>query len=65
MARLRGIIDALPDQHSVPLWLKFQQGFTNEEIAQVLEMPASSVRVLLFRALSQVRERAFLGRESL
>jgi RNA polymerase sigma-70 factor, ECF subfamily len=65
MVRLRGIIDTLPDQHSVPLWLKFQQGFTNEEIAQVLEMPASSVRVLLFRALSQVRERAFLGRESL
>lgn len=62
--RLRGIIDALPDQHSVPLWLKFQQGLDNDEIAQVLDIPANSVRVVLFRALSQVRERAFSGKRS-
>ena len=64
VSRLRDIIDTLPDQHSVPLWLKFQQGLTNDEIAQVLEIPAGSVRVVLFRALSQVRERAFSGRRS-
>ncbi len=64
ITRLRGIIDALPDQHSVPLWLKFQQGLTNDEIAQVLDIPSSSVRVVLFRALSQVRERAFSGKRS-
>jgi RNA polymerase sigma-70 factor (ECF subfamily) len=64
VTRLRSIIDALPDQHSVPLWLKFQQGLSNDEIAQVLEIPPASVRVVLFRALSQVRERAFSGRRS-
>ena len=62
VVRLRAIIDSLPEQHAVPLWLKFQQGLDNDEIAQVLDIPASSVRVLLFRALSQVRERAFLGK---
>jgi RNA polymerase sigma-70 factor (ECF subfamily) len=62
--RLRGIIDSLPEQHSVPLWLKFQQGLDNDEIALVLDIPASSVRVVLFRALTQVRERAFLGKRN-
>ena len=62
MIRLRGIIDSLPEQHSVPLWLKFQQGLDNDEIASVLDIPPSSVRVVLFRALSQVRERAFSGK---
>jgi len=64
VTRLRGIIDALPEQHAVPLWLKFQQGLDNDEIAQVLDIPPSSVRVVLFRALSQVRDRAFMGNEN-
>jgi RNA polymerase sigma-70 factor (ECF subfamily) len=62
MLRLRRIIDSLPEQHSVPLWLKFQQGLDNDEIAQVLDIPASSVRVVLFRALTQVRVKAFSGK---
>ena len=62
--RLRDIIDTLPEQHAVPLWLKFKQGLSNEEIGQVLDMPSASVRVVLFRALSQLRERAIMGRES-
>jgi RNA polymerase sigma-70 factor (ECF subfamily) len=62
--RLRAIIDDLPEQHAVPLWLKFQQGLENDEIAQVLDIPPSSVRVVLFRALSQVRERALSERRS-
>jgi RNA polymerase sigma-70 factor (ECF subfamily) len=62
--RLRAIIDDLPEQHAVPLWLKFQQGLENDEIAQVLDIPPNSVRVVLFRALSQVRERAFSERRS-
>jgi RNA polymerase sigma-70 factor (ECF subfamily) len=56
--RLRHIIDSLPEQHSVPLWLKYQQGLENDEIAQVLDIPSSSVRVVLFRALVQLREKA-------
>jgi RNA polymerase sigma-70 factor (ECF subfamily) len=64
VTRLRSIIDALPEQHAVPLWLKFQQGLDNDEIAQVLDIPVSSVRVVLFRALSQVRERAFMGKDT-
>lgn len=60
--RLRSIIDSLPDQHSVPLWLKFQQGLDNDEIAEILEISPDSVRVVLFRALSQVRERALSTR---
>ena len=59
--RLRDIIDTLPENYSVPLWLKFQQGFSNEEIAQVLDVPPDSVRVVLFRALTMVRDRAYLG----
>ena len=60
--RLRTIIDSLPEQHSVPLWLKFQQGLDNHEIADVLDISPDSVRVVLFRALAQVRERAMSGR---
>ena len=62
--RLRHIIDSLPEQHSVPLWLKYQQGLDNDEIAQVLDIPPSSVRVVLFRALVQLRERASSGKRS-
>lgn len=61
LERLKAIMDALPPQHSVPLWLKFQQGLENDEIAQVLDIPAESVRVVLFRALTQVREKALSG----
>jgi RNA polymerase sigma-70 factor (ECF subfamily) len=63
LVHLKDIIDSLPELYSVPMWLKFQQGFSNEEIAQVLELPSSSVRVVLFRALSMVRDRAYSGRQ--
>ncbi|HTF55771.1 MAG TPA: sigma-70 family RNA polymerase sigma factor [Planctomycetota bacterium] len=63
VVQLKDIIDSLPELYSVPMWLKFQQGFTNEEISQVLELPSSSVRVVLFRALSMVRDRAYSGRQ--
>lgn len=64
LLRLRGIMDSLPPQHSVPLWLKFQQGLDNDEIAEVLEIPAESVRVVLFRALTQVRDKALSGKRN-
>jgi RNA polymerase sigma-70 factor (ECF subfamily) len=60
VARLKTIIDGLPTQYSLSMWLKFQQGLSNQEISQVLDLPPSSVRVVLFRALSLVREKALL-----
>ena len=60
VARLKTIVDGLPAQYSLSMWLKFQQGCSNQEISQILDLPSASVRVVLFRALSLVREKALL-----
>lgn len=54
--RLARILDSLPAKYGLALRYKFHQGLDNRQIAELLDVQADSVRVLLFRALSLVRQ---------
>ena len=50
-------IASLPGNYGLALTYKFQQGLSNDEIGKLLDIAPASVRVVLFRALSMIRER--------
>jgi RNA polymerase sigma-70 factor (ECF subfamily) len=50
-------IEALPDEQREVIILKEYQGLTFLEIAQVLEVPISTVKTRLYRGLNQLRSR--------
>ena len=56
-------IEALPDEQREVIILKEYQGLTFLEIAQVLDVPISTVKTRLYRGLDQLRSR--LEREGL
>jgi len=56
-------IEALPDEQREIIILKEYQGLTFLEIAQVLDVPISTVKTRLYRGLDQLRSR--LEREGL
>jgi len=60
---VRGAIEALPDEQREVIILKEYQGLTFLEIAQVLDVPISTVKTRLYRGLDQLRSR--LEREGL
>ncbi len=60
--QLKSAIDKLPDKHRQAFLLKYFQGLTYEEIAQVLECPIGTVRSRLHHSLIKLRE-AMEGRE--
>lgn len=55
--KIQRIIDGLNEPYRSLLILKFNQGLSNREVAQVLDIPYSHFRVYLSRALEQVRRR--------
>ena len=60
MGRLRRLVAELPEAGRAALLLREQQGMSYREIAAVLRLSLSNVKVLIFRARSSLRRR---GRE--
>ncbi len=54
-ARLRRAIASLPPKRRLVLILRYQEGLTAEEIANLLDMPASTIRAQLARTLAWLR----------
>jgi RNA polymerase sigma-70 factor (ECF subfamily) len=61
LADLKEAVGRLSDPYRPIVILKFVQGFTVEEIATILDMPAETVKVYAWRGVRQLRE--LLGEE--
>jgi RNA polymerase sigma-70 factor (ECF subfamily) len=57
LASLKAAIDELPERDAIALHLRFRQGLANDEIAEALELPPGTVRVVLCRALAKLHSR--------
>ncbi len=55
-ARLAAAVSALPEQQRIALDLRFREGLAYAQIGEVLGVPASTVRGLLFRGTKTLRE---------
>ena len=55
-SRLRGAIDALPERYKVVFVMYDMEGYTHEEIGQVLDMPAGTSKARLSRARAKLRD---------
>lgn len=53
--RLRTVIDALPSNLRIVLWLRDVEGWSSEEVCSALAIQETNQRVLLHRARSRVR----------
>ncbi len=54
--KLKSIIDTLPEQQKTVIELRDRDGYTFDEIAEIMKMNAVNVRVCLSRARKKVRE---------
>jgi RNA polymerase sigma-70 factor (ECF subfamily) len=55
--RVRAAVLALPEEQREVIVLKEYEGLTFQEIAEVLDMPVSTVKTRLYRGLDKLRER--------
>ncbi len=55
LARLRAALASLPERDREVIRLKFGGGLMNKEIAQVMDLRAGHVAVILYRALRKLR----------
>lgn len=55
--RVRAAVMALPDDQREVIVLKEYEGLTFQEIAEVLDLPVSTVKTRLYRGLERLRER--------
>jgi RNA polymerase sigma-70 factor (ECF subfamily) len=53
--RLQGVIDALPSNLRIVLWLRDVEGWPSEDVCNALAIQETNQRVLLHRARSRVR----------
>jgi RNA polymerase sigma-70 factor, ECF subfamily len=53
--RLRAVIDALPSNLRIVLWLRDVEGWSSDEVCNALAIQETNQRVLLHRARSRVR----------
>ena len=53
--RLRAVIDALPANLRIVLWLRDVEGWSSEEVCSALAIQETNQRVLLHRARSRAR----------
>lgn len=53
---LQAAIRALPEKLRTPILLKYMEGMTEKEVAEVLHLPLSSVKNRLFRARKLLRK---------
>ncbi len=56
--KLRKLVASLPDRLRIVVILHFQEDLDADEIAETLDMPVSTVRSSLHRALAMLREKA-------
>lgn len=56
IARIRQLMQELPEKHRLVMQLRDMEGLTYEEISETLEMPMSQVKINLFRARQQMKE---------
>lgn len=56
-ARLRALVASLPETPRMVMILRYQEELMPEEIARVLEMPVSTVKSHLHRALATLRDK--------
>ena len=56
VADLSAALDALSQRDRALLWLAYVEGYDHREIADVLDLASTSVRVLLFRARKRAAE---------
>jgi RNA polymerase sigma-70 factor (ECF subfamily) len=54
--KIRGILKKLSDTHREVLQLKFLEGFSNPEIAEIIGKSEGNVRVIQLRALRELRK---------
>jgi RNA polymerase sigma-70 factor (ECF subfamily) len=55
--RLRGLVEALPEKAKMVVLLRYQEDLDPMEIAEMLEMPVSTVKSHLHRSLALLRGR--------
>ena len=60
-ARLRRLVEALPENARVVMLLRYQEDLDPTEIAETLGMPISTVKSHLHRSLTLLREK--LGKQ--
>lgn len=56
LGRLREAIERLPERYQAVLVMHYQQGMSQEEIAEAMELSRGGLRVLLHRAVMRLRQ---------
>jgi len=54
---MRSSLNQLKDEHQNVLIWRYLDGFSNKDIAQIIEKPEGTVRVIIHRALKELREK--------
>jgi RNA polymerase sigma-70 factor (ECF subfamily) len=49
-------VEALPENYRLLITLRHSEGYSYEEIAEIIQMPLGTVKTGLFRARRQLRE---------
>ncbi len=57
LGEIQAEVDRLPERYRAPIVLCYLEGLTQDEAAARLRLPASTVRVRLFRARARLRDR--------
>ena len=58
---LQGEIQKLSGRHQEVLWLKYHEGLSYKQIAEIMDFSSSNVGFLLFQALQQLRDSSILS----
>lgn len=53
--RLRRAVDDLPEHYRAPLWLHYGEGFSTDEVANVLDLSPDTVRKQLSRGIDRLK----------
>lgn len=56
LGRVRSALERLPERYQAVLVMHYQQGMSQEEIAQAMELSRGALRVLLHRAVMRLRQ---------
>ena len=56
LGRLREAVERLPERYQAVLTMHYQQGMSQEEIAEAMELSRGALRVLLHRAVMRLRQ---------
>ena len=53
---MRDAVELLPERYQAVLVMHYQQGMSQEEIAEAMELSRGALRVLLHRAVMRLRQ---------